>query len=30
MGGKIFVAYPEEKEEPKEMMLAKKWSLNKP
>jgi hypothetical protein len=26
MGGKIFVAYPEEEEKPKEMMLAKKWS----
>jgi hypothetical protein len=26
MGGKIFVAYPEEEEKPKEMLLARKWS----
>jgi len=28
MSKKIFVAYPEEEEKPKEMMLAKKWARN--
>lgn len=28
MSKKIFVAYPEEEEKPKEMMLAKRWNRN--